>query len=133
MLSEKVTAIWHEMVEQVCYYVAGPDGVGTNAMRNALHGKHVGELRESALGSGIRSNLREAEEAGIRSDVDDRTALVWDHRAYSFTGVKEGTSKVDGESVVPFLQRQIQNRRVFDGCGVVYKDVDLMARGLGLD
>jgi hypothetical protein len=62
--------------------------------------------------------------AGIRSNVHDRAAFVWDHRPNRFTGVKEGAGEIDRQCVVPFLQREIQNAGVFDGCGVVYENVE---------
>src|SRR5438309_9756486 len=91
-------------------------------MRDALDGEYPSELRESALRSCIRTNLRKAEEAGIRSDVHNRPARFRGHRPHRLAGMKECASKVDGQNAVPALQRTFQNAGVLDRCGLAYED-----------
>src|SRR5262245_18420093 len=82
---------------------AGRYGVNSNLKRPKLEGQDSRPLDNTCIRGGVVSPLAPGvKEPGVRSDVDDATALVRYHDASCLLSVKKSTSEIGCEHYIPF-------------------------------
>jgi hypothetical protein len=104
--------------------VAGPEAIDLNAVLAPVDRHALGEHLHRALAGGVGRDVRPAQLALHRTDVDDLAAPARDHPARDRLADDEDAVDVGAHQLVPVGLGELVERRASLHTGVVDEDVD---------
>src|SRR3984957_2443254 len=104
--------------------IAGADAVGGGAERRQLERHRLGETGEPMLGGHIGGLERGGDQRMGRRRIDDAAPFARLHPRHGGADGVEGRRQIDGDDHVPFLDRELLDRRHVLDAGIVHQDID---------
>src|SRR5215204_1525096 len=104
--------------------VAWADGVAGDVLLGSLERRHLGEADDAVLRRHIGGLEGRGDEPMRRGDVDDAPPPSLAHRRDGEAGGVEGGGEVNGDDLIPLLDRELVDRSDVLDAGVVDEDVE---------
>ena len=112
--------------------VAGADAVDGDAVGRDFERHRLGQAGDAVLGRDVGRLERRGHEGMGRGRVDDAAPAARLHARHGGADGVEGGGQIDGDDLVPLLDRELLDRRDVLDAGIVDEDVDGAERLLGL-